>query len=92
MSSDARVVAAVRLDDPDHDVALLVLDLDARRLEHRVRLADAGRGAEEDRQLAARGLLSSSRTRASSSSGSGRSWAMAPGCHSTRFSGGTARP
>ena len=57
MSSDAGVVAAVRLDDADDDVALLVLDLASRRLEHRVRLADARRGAEEDGQLAARRRL-----------------------------------
>ena len=53
----ARLVAAVRLDDPDHDVALPILDLQARGLEHRVRLADAGGGAEEDRQLAERRRL-----------------------------------
>ena len=50
----AGVVAPVGLDDPDDDVALLVLRLEARGLEHRVRLADAGRRAEEDRELAAR--------------------------------------
>ena len=55
MSERAGVVAPVRLDDPDDDVALLVLGLEARGLEHRVRLADAGRRAEEDGELAARG-------------------------------------
>ena len=74
MSERPGVVAAVRLDDADDDVALLVLGLEARGLEHRVRLADAGRGAEEDRELAARCRRAPPRaTRASSSSGSGRS-------------------
>ncbi len=52
-----RVVPSVRLHDPDDDGALLVVDLAARGLEHRVGLADAWRGAEEDRQLAPRRLL-----------------------------------
>ena len=48
------VVAAVGLDDADDDVAPEIA-LGPRRLEHRVRLADAGRRAEEERELAALG-------------------------------------
>ncbi len=50
------VVAPVRLDDADDDVALLI-ELDARGFEHGVRLADAWRRAEEDRELAPDGLF-----------------------------------
>ncbi len=48
----ACIVPAVRLDDADHDVALQVA-FGARRLQHRVRLADARRRPEEDDQLPA---------------------------------------
>jgi hypothetical protein len=50
----SRIVAPVRLDDADHDVASEIA-LGPCRLEHAVRLADARRRAEEDRQLAALG-------------------------------------
>src|SRR5262249_22298073 len=43
--------AAVRLDDADHDVDALAAAL-AGRLEHGERLADAGRGADEDLETA----------------------------------------
>ena len=56
----ARLVAAVRFDDAQHDVALFLLHLGARDLEHGVGLADTRRGAEEDGELAA--LLSSLRS------------------------------
>ena len=49
----------------------------AAGLEHRVRLADARRRAEEDLQLAPLVCASSACTRASKASGSGRSSAMA---------------
>ena len=48
----AGVEATVGLDHADDDVSLQV-PLAARGLEHRVRLADARRGAEEDDELAA---------------------------------------
>ena len=50
----ARVVATVRLDDADDDVTFEIA-LAPRGLEHRVRLADSGGGAEEDDELAAEG-------------------------------------
>src|SRR5262249_5602124 len=50
----AGVVAAVRLDDANDDVAAF-LTLDASRLEHRVGLPDPGRGAEEAGELARAG-------------------------------------
>ncbi len=43
--------APVRLDPPDDDVDRFLAER-PRRLQHRVRLADAGRGAEEDLELA----------------------------------------
>ncbi len=48
-----RVVATMGLHDAHDYVAFLVHELDASGLEHRVRLADSRRCAEEDRQLAA---------------------------------------
>ena len=50
-----RVVPAVRLGDADDDVALLILRLEARRLEHHVRLADARAHPEEHLQAAPAG-------------------------------------
>ena len=49
-------LAPVGLDDADHDVGA-VLALGAGLQEHLVGLADAGRGADEDAQLADAGLL-----------------------------------
>jgi hypothetical protein len=49
----ARLVAPMRFHDADDDVPLLLLHFCARELEHRVGLAHARRGAEEDRELAA---------------------------------------
>ena len=49
-------LAAVRLDDADHNV-VAVLAPGARRLQHGVGLADAGRGADEDPQLAGAAFL-----------------------------------
>ena len=49
--------AAVGLDDADDDVDAVWRDQVARRLEHRVGLADARRGAEEDLQLRRAGAL-----------------------------------
>ena len=64
----ARLGAAVRLDEADDDVDALVLEA-AGALQHGVGLADAGSGAEEDLQPAAR---PSRRSAARSASGSGR--------------------
>ena len=56
-SSSASVSrAAVGLDDADHDVDAFLRRARVRR-QHLVGLADAGRGAEEDLQPAARLLL-----------------------------------
>src|SRR5580692_11342683 len=52
----AGVVAAVSLDDANRHIALLIGDLEASRLEHCVRLPDAGRGPEEYGELSSRGL------------------------------------
>ena len=68
----ARVVSTVGLDDPYDDVAS-VFAFESRRLEHRIGLADARRRTEEDGELPARGSSSSSLTRASKASASGRS-------------------
>ncbi|HVV82621.1 MAG TPA: hypothetical protein VHE35_06055 [Kofleriaceae bacterium] len=51
-----RLAAAVGLDDADHDVDAVGLQ-PPRGLEHRVRLADPGRRAEEDLEVRARPLL-----------------------------------
>ena len=51
-----RFAAAMRLDDADHDVVALVVAA-ARGLQHRIRLADARRRAEEDLQAPAMALL-----------------------------------
>jgi hypothetical protein len=47
----ARFVASVSLHETGDDVALFPLHFGARDVEHRVGLADAWRGAEEDREL-----------------------------------------
>ena len=63
------LLAAVRLDDADDDVHA-VLQPGARRLQHLVGLADAGRGADEN--PAAGRAPSSRRASASRASGEGR--------------------
>ncbi len=50
-----RFAPAVGLDHAHHDIAALLFEL-ARRREHRIGLAYAGRGAEVDAQLSASGL------------------------------------
>ena len=51
-----RLGAAVRFDEADDDVAALLLQR-LRALQHRIGLADAGRGADEHQQPAALALL-----------------------------------
>ena len=64
------LLAAVRLDDADDDVVRRPCAAGARRLQHLVGLADAGRRAEEDLELPTR--LSSRRAASSRASGEGR--------------------
>ena len=49
-----RLLPAMRLDDADDDIVAVALAR-ARGLKHRIGLADAGRGADEDPELARRG-------------------------------------
>ena len=65
-----RLLAPVRLDHADDDVHAL-LQLGARRLQHLVGLADAGRRADEDLE-AADAPFPSRRASASRASGEGR--------------------
>ena len=69
--------AAVGFDHADHHIQSLRTQA-PRFQQHRVGLADPGRGTEEDFELAARASCSAFWTRASNSSGLGRrsSWVM----------------
>jgi hypothetical protein len=49
----ARLRAAMRLDEPDDDIDAFVLQA-ARVLQHRIGLADSGRGAKKNLQPASR--------------------------------------